>query len=144
MGEIPAIGDVVREWRQDRQISLTEFSRRTGLSKGYISELEHNKIDNPKSDKRKRIAAALGITERDMLSRRMPDEMRAVVSQQTQKASPLSTVFHAPLSISDQEIVKHRLAVLKKRLEAAEKNLYDAHEELRELYALVAEMFSQE
>lgn len=76
MSGIPAIGDVVREWRGYLQISLTEFSRRTKLSKGYISELEHNKIDNPKADKRKRLAAALGITERDILSRLMPEEVR--------------------------------------------------------------------
>jgi transcriptional regulator with XRE-family HTH domain len=75
MSGIPAIGDVVREWRRYRQISLTEFSKRTKRSKGYISELEHNKIDNPKLDKLKRIAAALGISVRDIVSRRMPDEV---------------------------------------------------------------------
>jgi transcriptional regulator with XRE-family HTH domain len=76
MSGIPAIGDVVREWRRYRQISLTEFSKRTKRSKGYISELEHNKIDNPKPDKLERIAAALGISVRDILSRRMPDEVK--------------------------------------------------------------------
>jgi transcriptional regulator with XRE-family HTH domain len=75
MSGLPAIGDVVREWRRYRQISLTEFSKRTKRSKGYISELEHNKIDNPKLDKLKRIAAALGISVRDIVSRRMPDEV---------------------------------------------------------------------
>jgi transcriptional regulator with XRE-family HTH domain len=72
MSEIPTIGDVVREWRQYLQISLTEFSQKTKLSKGYISELEHNKIANPKKDKLKQLSAALGLTEMDIVSRRMP------------------------------------------------------------------------
>lgn len=72
MSGIPTIGDVVREWRRYLQISLTEFSKETKLTKGYISELEHNKIDNPKPPKRKALAAALGISERDIVSRRMP------------------------------------------------------------------------
>jgi transcriptional regulator with XRE-family HTH domain len=66
----------VREWRRYHQISLTEFSKRTKLTKGYISELEHNKIDNPKQDKLERMAVALGISVRDILSRRMPDEVK--------------------------------------------------------------------
>jgi len=155
MSYIPTIGDVVREFRRDRQISLTDFSRRTGLSKGYISGLEHNKIDNPKSDKLKRLAAALRISERDIVSRRMPHEVKdgnvaskedvagftlvedgdgqTAVGQPTQKASSSSTVYGSPLSPSNQEILVQRLAVL-------EKMLCDAHEELRETRALVARM----
>jgi transcriptional regulator with XRE-family HTH domain len=48
LNELPTIGDVVREWRAYRQISLTDFCEQTKLSKGYVSELEHNKISNPK------------------------------------------------------------------------------------------------
>jgi transcriptional regulator with XRE-family HTH domain len=161
MSGIPAIGDVVREWRRYRQISLTEFSKRTKRSKGYISELEHNKIDNPKPDKLKRMATALGISVMDIVSRRLPDEvkdgnvasnedrqgvtlsevaegetpggMQPALGQPRQKASSPSTRLNAPVSTSYKEILEQRLAVL-------EKILRNAHEELREIGALVARM----
>ena len=72
MSGIPTIGDVVREWRRYRQISLTDFCQQTELSKSYVSELEHNKIDNPKQDKLERLALALGISIMDIVSRQMP------------------------------------------------------------------------
>jgi transcriptional regulator with XRE-family HTH domain len=85
MSEIPTIGDVVREWRQYWQISLTDFCQQTKLSKGYVSELEHNKIDNPKKDKLKILAKALRITEMDIVSRRMPPKDGAAQSTPSSK-----------------------------------------------------------
>ena len=93
MSGIPTIGDVVREWRRYHQISLTEFSKRTKLTKGYISELEHNKIDNPKQDKLERMAEPLRISVRDILSRRMPELRRrrggALASPSIEEPSPM-------------------------------------------------------
>jgi transcriptional regulator with XRE-family HTH domain len=93
MSGIPTIGDVVREWRRYHQISLTEFSKRTKLTKGYISELEHNKIDNPKQDKLERMAEPLRISVRDILSRRMPELRRrrggALASPPIEEPSPM-------------------------------------------------------
>lgn len=43
------LGDIVHDYRIKRGLSMDEFSRRCGLSKGYISMLEKNK--NPKSGK---------------------------------------------------------------------------------------------
>jgi len=80
MSEIPTIGDVVREWRQYWRISLTDFCQQTKLSKGYVSELEHNKIENPKKDKLEVLAKALGISVIDMVSRCMPPRDRAAVT----------------------------------------------------------------
>jgi transcriptional regulator with XRE-family HTH domain len=109
MSGIPAIGDVVREWRRYRQISLTEFSKRTKRSKGYISELEHNKIDNPKLDKLKRIAAALGISVRDIVSRRMPDEVNEgnVASEEDMQGLTLVKVEDDETEEEDQFSTAH-------------------------------------
>jgi transcriptional regulator with XRE-family HTH domain len=85
MSEIPTIGDVVREWRQNLQISLTDFCQQTKLSKGYVSELEHNKIDNPKMDKLEVLAKALRMTVMDIVSRRMPPKDGAVQSTPSSK-----------------------------------------------------------
>jgi hypothetical protein len=68
---------------------------------------------------------------------------QSVVGQPANKTSSLRPVYHSPLSISDQQILKYRLAVLEKRLQAAEKNLREANEELRELAVLAAKMFNK-
>jgi transcriptional regulator with XRE-family HTH domain len=100
MSGIPTIGDVVREWRRYLQISLTEFSKKTKLTKGYISELEHNKIDNPKPPKRKALAAALGITERDIVSRRMPPKSDEAEEDEDQRSdTPIPSIAHAAKAI---------------------------------------------
>jgi transcriptional regulator with XRE-family HTH domain len=154
MSGIPAIGDVVREWRQYRQISLTEFSQQAKLTKGYISELEHNKIDNPKPDKLERMAAALGISALDIVSRRMPSDnsgagttsslQQSAVGQPTQKVSSPSTRLNTPLPTPPKEILMHRLAMLKEKVEAAEKNLRDTREEVLEIEALAVNIFGEE
>jgi transcriptional regulator with XRE-family HTH domain len=110
MSGIPTIGDVVREWRRYRQIPLTEFSKRTKRSKGYISELEHNKIDNPKLDKLKIMAAALGITVRDIVSRRMPGEVKDgnVASEEDMEELQLVGVKDCQ-ALGEEELLRHQL-----------------------------------
>lgn len=43
------LGDLVKEYREQRDISMEEFSKMSNLSKGYISMLENN--INPRNDK---------------------------------------------------------------------------------------------
>lgn len=43
------LGDLVKEYREKRDISMEEFSKMSNLSKGYISMLENN--INPRNDK---------------------------------------------------------------------------------------------
>ena len=78
MSEIPSIGDVVRQWRSFHKLNVTEFAKRAGLSKGYVSELENNKIDNPTPPNLEKLAAAIGISVLDLLARRMPGEVDAL------------------------------------------------------------------
>src|SRR3954453_14589504 len=76
MSYIPTIGDVVRRWRQERfKLNLTEFAKHAGLSKAYLSAVESNKIKNPKDKTREKLAAAIGITVRELLARKMPDDL---------------------------------------------------------------------
>jgi transcriptional regulator with XRE-family HTH domain len=161
MNELPAIGDVVREWRQYHQISLTEFSKQTNLSKGYISELEHKKIDNPKPEKLRRMAEALRLTERDIVSRRMPSENGEEVITPNEEqllaghldphASSASTVYDTLLPPSPYKTLMRMLAKARERLEAAEqqleatqKNLRDAQKGLRHVGALAAKILRKE
>lgn len=43
------LGDILKQYRDDNKISMDEFSRRSSLSKGYISMLENN--INPRNNK---------------------------------------------------------------------------------------------
>jgi transcriptional regulator with XRE-family HTH domain len=76
MSEIPSIGDVVRRWRTFHKLNVTEFAKRAGLTKGYVSELENNKIDNPTPPNLEKLAAAIGISVLELHARKMPPPAR--------------------------------------------------------------------
>jgi hypothetical protein len=61
----------------------------------------------------------------------------------TQEAPP-SAMFHAPLSVSHQKILLHRLAVAEKKLQATGKMVNELYEEIREIGALVADLQNEE
>lgn len=67
-------GQVVRAWREVRGIKLTELARQAGrpITRGYLSSLEHNKIQNPGYTHLSRLAEALSISIEDIIIRRMP------------------------------------------------------------------------
>lgn len=68
------IGAVVRAWREERGISVTELAKRGGITKGYISELEHDKIHMPNEERLQVIANALGIPFLAIQNRQLPSE----------------------------------------------------------------------
>lgn len=43
------LGDIIKEYREERNMSMEDFSKISGLSKGYISMLEKN--ENPRTGK---------------------------------------------------------------------------------------------
>lgn len=43
------LGDILKQYREDNKISMDEFSKKSSLSKGYISMLENN--TNPRNNK---------------------------------------------------------------------------------------------
>jgi transcriptional regulator with XRE-family HTH domain len=72
-----SIGEVVMAWRKLRNLTVTELAQRSGspISKGYISQLEHNKVRQPSEDHLVRIATALHIPVLYLVTRRLPDEL---------------------------------------------------------------------
>ena len=66
------IGEVVRRWREHHGWSLTDYAARAGLTKGYVSEVERNRIARPKSPQLVKLARPFGLTEWDLISRRTP------------------------------------------------------------------------
>jgi transcriptional regulator with XRE-family HTH domain len=71
--QIP-MGETIRAWRLHNlpNLSLTEFSRACGLSKGYLSAVENCRVKRPSDHKLEIIASTLGISVTDLLVRRLP------------------------------------------------------------------------
>lgn len=55
------LGDNIRNIRKEKKLSINKLSKITGISLGYLSDLENNKAKNPSFDKLKIIADALGV-----------------------------------------------------------------------------------
>jgi len=59
------LGDTIRNLRKARGVSINKLSKDTGISLGYLSDLENNKFKNPTLDKLKTIADRLGVPVED-------------------------------------------------------------------------------
>lgn len=55
------LGDNIRKIRKEKKISINKLSELTGISLGYISDLENNKATNPSVDKLNLIANVLNV-----------------------------------------------------------------------------------
>lgn len=56
------LGDNIRKVRKEKNISINKLSKLTGISLGYLSDLENNKATNPSIDKLTLIASALDVS----------------------------------------------------------------------------------
>lgn len=63
-----SFGAVVQKWRESTGMTLSEFAKLAKLTKGYVSEVERDRIKNPGSKSRKKFSVALGYT-RNLFSR---------------------------------------------------------------------------
>jgi transcriptional regulator with XRE-family HTH domain len=74
--DLPTIGDTILAWREFKGLRSTEFAKLAGVSKGYLSAVEHNKRVNPQPKYLEKIADALDVPLEDILGRRMPPKKR--------------------------------------------------------------------
>lgn len=65
---------VVKEVRKNKKVSLRELSKKTNLSRSYLSELENNKKLNPTFDVLLKIATALDVNVKDLFYTRLDIE----------------------------------------------------------------------
>jgi transcriptional regulator with XRE-family HTH domain len=66
------LGATVREWRRRRELSVTDLAVRAGFGpsgRGYISKIEHGKIERPNEEHLRRIATALEVDAAELLAR---------------------------------------------------------------------------
>jgi transcriptional regulator with XRE-family HTH domain len=82
MRNVPSIGDVVRQWRIFHQLNVTEFAKLARLTKGYVSGLENNKIENPTPPNLEKLANAIGITVLELHARKLPPDRNTPDMQQ--------------------------------------------------------------
>lgn len=61
------LGDNIRKIRISRNIKLNDFAKNNGLSPGYLSDLENNKVNNPTKSKLDLIAKGLGVPVAELL-----------------------------------------------------------------------------
>lgn len=64
-----AIGDRIRQRRDDVKLSAAELARRAGVTKGYVSQIESGQVPRPSGDVLYRLATALGTTVADLLEK---------------------------------------------------------------------------
>lgn len=62
------LGDNIRNIRKSRKMSINKLSEISGVSLGYLSDLENNNSTNPTMDKISAIAAALDVSESELLT----------------------------------------------------------------------------
>ncbi len=70
-----SLGEVVKAWRQARGLTVTGLAARAGMAKGYISEVENNKIRRPNDDQLIRLADAMSIPVLYLVNRRLPEDL---------------------------------------------------------------------
>ena len=61
------IGEVIKKIRTKKEISARELARRSGVSQGYLSQLETGKNNNPTNEVLKKIASGLGISYPELM-----------------------------------------------------------------------------
>lgn len=64
-----SLGGTLKELREIQGLTLRELEQRTGLSSGYLSLLEHDKVKHPNPGVLYRLANALGGTYADLMQR---------------------------------------------------------------------------
>ena len=71
-----SLGELVKEKREEFGITLSELSRRTGVSKGIISKIESGETKRPELRNLKLIADAINIPYEDIIDRYIDVELR--------------------------------------------------------------------
>ena len=65
------IGDRIRRFRKDADLSLSQLAAKASVSKGYISAIENQGDKRPSGETLYAIAEALGVTMSALLGRRL-------------------------------------------------------------------------
>ena len=62
-----SFGDYIRSVRKEKNMTMRELERRSGISQAYISQIENGKRETPKPITIEKFAKGLGITYRELM-----------------------------------------------------------------------------
>lgn len=84
-----ALGDRVKQRREEKGITPAELARRASIAKSYLSEIESNNATRPSGSILYRLAEALGTTIADLLekevrpaARDIPDSLKKFADEE--------------------------------------------------------------
>lgn len=87
------LGDIIKEYRITNKLTMQEFSKISGLSKGYISMLEKNKHPQnnkeivPSIDTFYKVATAMNISLNALLEKVSPDQIISLQDDPTEPSN---------------------------------------------------------
>ena len=70
--QLSALGTRMRALREQRKMSLGKLEEASGVSKGYLSQLERGEATNPSVDAAQKIALGLGVHVSELLGEQQP------------------------------------------------------------------------
>jgi HTH-type transcriptional regulator, competence development regulator len=77
-------GEVLREKRMEKKLSLRKFAQMVGISPTYLSQVEQMNVDPPTADRVKRMAEILGENEDELnaLAGRVAEELPEIINEE--------------------------------------------------------------
>jgi transcriptional regulator with XRE-family HTH domain len=84
MSAIKKFGDLLRENRVAKNISLRKFAEQVGVSPTYLSQVEQGNMDPPTAERVKKMAEILGVNPDEWvaLAGRVPDDLPKIIRKQ--------------------------------------------------------------
>lgn len=99
-------GEIILRLRKERGLSQSELSRRSGVDRAYISQLESGKIQMPGDPMREKLSKGLGLSDEYILG---------LMGLKTDKLANVD-----PMAIDQDE---HRLVVILRKLPDRDRDL---------------------
>lgn len=80
----PSFGQLLRERRIAKKLSLRKFAELVGVSPTYLSQVEQDNVDPPTAERAQRIAELLeeNVDEWISLAGRVPDDVQGIIHRQ--------------------------------------------------------------
>lgn len=109
-------GKSIRQWREEKEITLRKFAEMVGISPTYLSKIERGDFEPPAEDKIRAIAKALGKDEDTVLALagRISSDLEPIIRKHPQEtASFLRTA--KKLSADDWRALTEKAEQLSKK-----------------------------
>lgn len=86
-----ALGEQVRQWRNEKQIGLREFARRVGLSPTFVSKFERGEFAPPGEEKLRTIARLIerNVDEILALANKVSSDLPEIIRQNPREMAEL-------------------------------------------------------